>query len=193
MARSSLIPFGGGAFGGSDPVLSLHREMNRLFDDMFRAPAAGRGPSEGAGSIVSAQMNVSETDKEIRVSVELPGVRQDDIDIDLQDDLLTIHGEKRFEQERGGEKENYHFVERAYGSFQRSLRLPFRASPEQVNATFQDGVLTVTIPKSEQQQRGSRIPIQGATAQAGQAPREAERPAGGRQQPGEGQSAPAHH
>jgi HSP20 family protein len=175
MARSSLIPFGS-PYGGADPILSLHREMNRLFDDVFRAPAA-RG--ERAGSIVNAQMNVSETDKEIRVSVELPGVRQDDIDIDLHGDLLTIRGEKRFEREQGDEKENYHFVERAYGTFQRSLRLPFEASPEQVTAAFDNGVLTVTVPKSAQQQRSRRIPIQGSAPRTGEA--------------GEGQQPPAHH
>jgi HSP20 family protein len=71
-------------------------------------------------------MNVSETDKDIRITAELPGVSQEDVDVKLDDDVLTIRGEKKFEQEN--EKENFHFVERSYGTFQRSLRLPFPAS-----------------------------------------------------------------
>lgn len=165
MARNSLIPFG--ALGGADPIWSLHREMNRLFDDLLRPPpTGGRGSGQaqhqtaGALSLISANMNVSETDDELRVTVELPGVTDQDIEVNLNDDLLTIRGEKKLEQERGGEKENFHYVERSYGSFQRSLRLPFDANPEQVRAAFQNGVLTVTVPKSAQQQRSHRIQIQ---------------------------------
>ena len=172
--RSSLIPFGG-AFGASDPVLSLHREMNRLFDDVLRTPlgtrALGEGQAAGPLGIVNANMNVSETDNELRVSVELPGVSEQDIDVSLDNDILTIRGEKKLEEERGGPKENYHFVERSYGSFQRSLRLPFDANPEEVRANFDNGVLRVTVPKSAQQQRSRRIEIQkGAGRQIGEQP-----------------------
>ena len=123
MARNPLTQFrsGSGLLGGGDPFLSLHREMNRLFDDAFRGmPAQG---SATGGSFVNAHMNVSETDNEIRITAELPGVAEKDIDVTLDDDILTIRGEKRFEQ--SDEKENFHFVERSYGTFQRSLRLPF--------------------------------------------------------------------
>ena len=68
-------------------------------------------------------MNVSETDKEIRITAELPGVTEQDIEVSLDDDVLTIRGEKKFE--RKDDKENFHFVERSYGTFQRSLRLPY--------------------------------------------------------------------
>ena len=160
---SRLVPFG---FGGADPLLSLHREMNRLFDDVFRtgeprAFAEGQSGPSGQAAMINARMNVAETDRDVRVSMELPGVRQEDIEVDLSDDVLTISGEKRFEGERGGEKENYHFVERAYGRFQRSIRLPFQANPDDVRASFQDGVLTVSIPKAAQQQRSRRIQVQG--------------------------------
>jgi HSP20 family protein len=164
MARNPLIPFG---FGGADPILSLHREMNRLFDDVFRGAPGGRNvPQDQASSapaIFNASMNVSETDRELRVSVELPGVAEQDIDIKLNDEVLTVRGEKKFEAERGGgDKENFHYVERSYGSFQRSLRLPFAASPDEVRASFENGVLTITVPKSAQQERSRRIAIQGA-------------------------------
>jgi HSP20 family protein len=103
-------------------------------------------------------MNVSETDKEIRITAELPGVDQNDVDVSLDDDVLTIRGEKKFEQKE--EKENFHFVERSYGTFQRSVRLPFPVDPEQVNASFENGVLTVSLPKTAQQERSRKIQIQ---------------------------------
>jgi HSP20 family protein len=112
----------------------------------------------------NASMDVAEADNELRVCVDLPGVEEKDIDVTLDDDLLTIRGEKKSEQERGDKKENYHLVERSYGSFQRSLRLPFHANPDEVKAAFENGVLTVTVPKSAQQSRAKRIQIQGGQA-----------------------------
>ncbi|ACG79963.1 heat shock protein Hsp20 (plasmid) [Phenylobacterium zucineum HLK1] len=160
----SLTPF-----GGADPLLSLHREMNRLFDDVFRGSRSFAPPAtQGSGSTPStfnASMDVAETDKEVRVCVELPGVDEKDIDVTLDNDLLTIRGEKKFEQEKGDEKTNYHFVERGYGRFQRSLRLPFQANPDEVKASYNNGVLTVTVPKSAQQARSRRIQIQGSAGQ----------------------------
>jgi len=161
MARNPLTPFrsGFGMLGGSDPFLSLHREMNRLFDDVLRDTGLPSAGQIGASNLVNASMNVSETDKEIRITAELPGVSEQDIDVSLDDDVLTIRGEKKFEQK--DEKENFHFVERSYGTFQRSLRLPFTVNPDQVRASFENGVLTVTVPKSGQQQRSRRIQVQG--------------------------------
>jgi len=150
---------------GGDPFLSLHREMNRLFDDVFRgnlAEGEGSGQAAQGGSIIPARMNVSETENEFRITAELPGVTEQDVDVRLDDDMLTIRGEKRSEQK--DEKENYHFVERSFGSFQRSLRLPFAVDPEQVQARFENGILTVTLPKTQQQERSRRIQIQGSGA-----------------------------
>ena len=167
MARNPMTPFrpGGGLFPG-DPFLSLHREMNRLFDDVFRGvglPAASGSQGQGdVGTFVHASMNVSETDKEIRITAELPGVAEQDIDVSLDDDVLTIRGEKKFE--RKDDKENFHFVERSYGTFQRSLRLPYAVESEQVRASFENGVLTVTVPKTERQERSRRIQVQGQGA-----------------------------
>jgi len=167
MARNPMTPFrpGGGMFPG-DPFLSLHREMNRLFDDVFRGaalPAASGSQGQGdVGNFVNASMNVSETDKEIRVTAELPGVTEQDIDVSLDDDVLTIRGEKKFE--RKDDKENFHFVERSYGTFQRSLRLPYAVDSEQVQASFENGILTVTVPKTGRQERSRRIQVQGRGA-----------------------------
>jgi HSP20 family protein len=165
MARNLITPFraGGGMIRG-EPFLSLHREMNRLFDDAFRGAGlpAAETESQGGGTFVNASMNVSETEKEIRITAELPGVSEQDIDVSLDDDVLTIRGEKKFE--RTDDKENFHFVERSYGTFQRSLRLPFPVDPEQVQASFENGVLTVTVPKIGRQERSRRIQVQGRGA-----------------------------
>ena len=98
MARNPMTPFrpGGGMFPG-DPFLSLHREMNRLFDDVFRGaalPAAWDPGPRRVSNFVNASMNVSETENEIRLTAELPGVTEQDIDISLDDDVLTIRGRR---------------------------------------------------------------------------------------------------
>ncbi|KLK91686.1 type III effector protein [Microvirga vignae] len=165
MARNPLTPFrsGFGLLGGDDPFFSLHREMNRLFDDVLRGtglPSTGQ-QGEG-GNFITAQMNVSETQNEIRITAELPGVSEQDIDISLEDDMLTIRGEKKFE--RTDEKENFHFMECSYGTFQRSVRLPFPVNPDQVQAGYENGVLTVTVPKTGRPERSHRIQIQGRAA-----------------------------
>ena len=171
MARNPLTPYRGGGLlgGGFDPLFSLHRDMNRLFEDVLGGglPFAGGSSGQGGqGQIINAHMNVSETESEVRVSAELPGIKEDDIDVSLNDDVLTIRGEKRFE--RKDEKENFHFVERSFGTFQRSIRLPFPVNPEQVQANFENGVLTVTLPKSAQQERTRRIQVQrGSSGSAG--------------------------
>ena len=164
MARNPLSPSGFGGAGergvGSDPFLSLHREMNRLFDDVLRGSfgVPSREGQAGQGGTLMPHIDVSETDKELKICAELPGVTENDVEVTLNDDVLTIRGEKKFE--RTNEQENYHFVERSYGTFQRSLRVPYPVEPEQVQARFEHGVLTVTLPKAEQQQRSRRIQVQ---------------------------------
>src|SRR5687767_14451451 len=89
-------------------------------------------------------------------------------DISLDQDVLTIRGEKKFERSEGGEKEAFHFMERSYGAFQRSIRLPGPRDPEQVRAVFENGVLQITLPKAQQQERSQKIQIQSG-GKAGQA------------------------
>lgn len=177
MARNPMTSFRpGGGMLPDDPFLSLHREMNRLFDDVLRGTGlpAGGSQGQGVGNFVNASMNVSETENEIRITAELPGVTEQDIDVSIDDDVLTIRGEKKFE--RTDNKENFHFVERSYGTFQRSLRLPFPVDPEQVQARFENGVLTVTLPKTGRQERSRRIHVQargaGGQSTAGGGPAE---------------------
>jgi HSP20 family protein len=91
--------------------------------------------------------DVSETENELIVKGEVPGMDQKDIDINLSDGLLTIKGEKKHEKE--DKNENYHCVERHYGKFSRTMRVPFEVEADKVDATYKDGVLKVTLPKSE--------------------------------------------
>ena len=170
MARNALIPSRARPRGltGFNPLMSLNRDINRLFDDFLQPSAVPTmADSAVATALIAPQMNVSETDNEIRIAAELPGVDLDDLEVDVMDDMLVIRGEKRLE--RSDEDENFHFVECAYGSFQRTVQLPFAADPDQVQANFENGVLSITVPKSDQQQRVHRIDVQpGSGAQGGE-------------------------
>lgn len=120
----------------------LHRSIDDLLEDFF----GGYGLTEQAGGI-SPRFEVAETDGAIVVDVELPGMDEKDVQITLQDNVLTIKGEKRQEQET--KKKNCYISERSYGSFQRSLQLGSGVDEENISAAFKKGVLTVTIPKVE--------------------------------------------
>jgi HSP20 family protein len=152
--------------GGGDPFLTLHREMNRLFDDVLRgggsAAGGGQGPSAPTG-LLAPHMDVSETEKEIRIQVELPGVNENDVELALNDDVLTIRAEKK--QERKEEREGVHISERSFGTFQRAIRLPYQIDAEKVQARFENGVLHVTVPKTPEQERTKKIQIQGGRPQ----------------------------
>jgi HSP20 family protein len=151
---------------GFDPFTTLHREMNRLFDDALRGWPSSPASSGGGGNVMAPRINVSETENEIRVEAELPGVSEKDVNIELVDDLLTIRGEKQAQHE--GKNQNYHIVERSFGSFARSIRLPFSPQPNQVKAEFTNGVLHITMPKSAAQEKVHRIQVQPGSGSAGQ-------------------------
>lgn len=138
-------PFGGIRRRGDvfSELSRMQEEMNRYFDDFFGEQR--RGLSEGAWL---PAVDVSETDSEMVVRAELPGMTQDDIEVNLQDNVLTLKGEKK--QEKKEEKENYHRVERSYGSFSRSFTLPAGVNQDEVKATFKDGVLEIAMPKTEE-------------------------------------------
>jgi HSP20 family protein len=138
-------PFGGIRRRGDvfSELTRMQEEMNRYFDDFFGEQR--RGLAEGAWL---PAVDVSETDSEMVVRAELPGMTQDDIEVNLQDNVLTLKGEKK--QEKKEEKENYHRVERSYGSFSRSFTLPAGVNQDEVKATFKDGVLEIAMPKTEE-------------------------------------------
>lgn len=167
MARSLIPPAFDAGFSTSraDPFLALHREVNRLFDDALRGfDPAGGASSVGGASMATPRMNVSETARDIRIEVELPGVSEQEVQVDLTDDLLTIRGEKRVTREDA----HHHVVERSFGGFARLIRLPFSPEPDRVQAGFSHGVLTITVPKSAPGSRVHRIQVRpGAGAGGG--------------------------
>lgn len=167
MQIRDLIPWGqrGSSTGGlakqeeESPVLSLQRDINRVFDQFWRrfetAPFSGFENVFGGGS---PRTDIAETDKEIEVSVELPGMDEKDIEVSMTEDTLTIKGEKKGEREE--KKKGYYLHERSYGSFYRSIPLPSGVDTDKANAEFKKGVLTVTLPKTpEAQARVKRIEV----------------------------------
>jgi HSP20 family protein len=125
---------------------SLQTEMNRLFNTVFDAPAAG-GNGGQARRWVPA-MDLLETEEHFVLRADLPGMREGDVSIELEDNVLTVSGERKAEHE--DRQEGYYRVERAFGSFSRSLTLPKGIDPESVTAHFDSGVLEVRIPKPEE-------------------------------------------
>jgi HSP20 family protein len=134
-----------------DPFVTFRREMDRMFDHFFDGFSGRFG--NGSGAIAPA-IDLGETEKEMVVTAELPGVRDKDLEVSLAGDVLTIKGEKKTETEETNGNATY--TERRYGSFTRSLRLPFEVKDEQVDAKFKDGVLTVRFPKPADMQKQVR-------------------------------------
>lgn len=143
MNLKSLIPIGRErGVAQRDPFTSLHREIDRLFEDFARGFPTFRS---GDMPALAPSMDVTETDKEIEITAELPGLEEKDVQINLADNVLTIRGEKKAEKEQ--KEKDYHLVERSYGSFSRSVQLPAGTDPDAVKATIDKGVLKVTVPK----------------------------------------------
>jgi HSP20 family protein len=138
-----------------DPFVALRREMDRMFDEFFNN-FGGRSlrPLVGGGQGVTPTIDVRETDKDVVVTAELPGLDQKDFDVTLSGDILTIRGEKKVEQEQKVGHRNY--LERQFGAFSRSLRLPFEVKDEEVEARYDKGVLTVRVPKPADAQKAAR-------------------------------------
>ncbi len=124
---------------------SLQTEMNRLFSAAFDAPTAGGG---GGARRWTPAMDLVEIDEAFVLRADLPGLGEDDVNIELEDNVLTVSGERKAEHE--DKREGFYRMERSYGSFSRSLTLPKGVDPEAVNASFDRGVLEVRIPKPEQ-------------------------------------------
>ncbi|HWA21665.1 MAG TPA: Hsp20/alpha crystallin family protein [Caulobacterales bacterium] len=135
------------------PFHSLHRDINRLFDDAFRDFGL---PAFGASGRMWPSIEVTEHEKDICVTAELSGLDEKDVEIAVEDGVLTIRGEKHTEVD---DKER-RYTERSYGRFERRVTLPAEVEEERAKATFKNGLLTVTLPKSEREQaRSRRIPI----------------------------------
>jgi HSP20 family protein len=129
-------------------LASLQQEMNRLFTTFFDAPAtAGGAGNGGALRRWVPAMDLVETDDQFVLRADLPGLSEGDVNIEVEDGVLTVSGERKAEHEE--KKEGYYRVERSFGSFRRSLTLPDGVDPESVTASVDKGVLEVRIPKPE--------------------------------------------
>ena len=136
-----------------NPFLTLHREMNRLFDDMFNNFGT---PSPLGRMPAWPSVEVIQSDTDIRISAELPGLDEKDVEVLVDDDVLTIRGEKRSETQ----DQERRFSERYYGRFERVIPLPFAVEEDKAEVSFNNGVLTVTLPKSARaEDRAKRIAI----------------------------------
>lgn len=128
---------------GQDSLASLQRELGQLFEGFFDG-----GPMHFAnqGLQMAPKLDVSETDKELHVTAELPGLKEEDINVEVTGDSLRIRGEKK--DERDEKQHNFHRVERSFGMFERVVPLHIEVNREQVQATYKDGILTIVLPKA---------------------------------------------
>lgn len=167
MAIRDLIPWGRDnrpapvpSKGEEHPFLTLHREMNRLFDDVFGRSFLPSAASFGGLANAWPRVEVVADDKGLKVTAELPGLEEKDVDLRLEKDGLLIAGETNSERQDAtrGYSERYH------GRFERWIPLPFEVDEDSVEATFRNGVLDVTLPKSPKaRESGKRIQIGGAS------------------------------
>jgi len=145
---------------GEDRLLDFRSQMNRLVDAFFERPFSIDpffGEFSLSGDFVP-RIDVSDTDKEITVRAELPGMEPENIDITLSGNALIIRGEKQAEKEEKGKR--YYQIERSYGSFYRSIPLPDEVDENRINATFKNGVVKISLPKTaEAQKKSKRISV----------------------------------
>lgn len=142
------VTVAGGA--ASHPIVQLQREMDRLFENAFRGFGLSPFRSElftplTDSGLLKPQVDIGATDKEYSITVEVPGVDEKDVKVEIANNTMTIRGEKK--QEKEEKEKNYYRVERSYGSFQRVLSLPEDANQDDIKATFKNGVLTIKMPR----------------------------------------------
>lgn len=132
-----------------EPLRELENFQNRINRFFHDFPSAG----SDFGFSFNPKIDISDDEKNIYVEAEIPGVKKDNIDISLQDNILTIKGEKKEETEEKKDNKNYYRSERSYGSFTRSFTLPSEVNPKTCNAKFEDGILKIEIAKSQPKPR----------------------------------------
>ncbi|HET6489676.1 MAG TPA: Hsp20/alpha crystallin family protein [Syntrophales bacterium] len=141
------------------PLFSLQRDMNRLFDDFFRGfdlKPLRMADERWAG--FNPRMDLEETEKEYRITAELPGMEEKDVEVFLTGNSITLKGEKKEEKEEKGK--NYYHTERSYGSFHRTVPLPDGIDLKKVDAEFKNGVLMVKLPKTvEAKTKSKKVPV----------------------------------
>jgi HSP20 family protein len=143
-----------------EPLARLRNEVDRLFDD-FPARWSPMPFSRLASALPMPAVDVTETDKAYKLSVEVPGMDASDIQVEVDDDMIVISGEKR--EEREEQEKNYSYSERSYGAFERRIELPAGSDPQDIKAKVRNGVLQLTLTKSQKAvENKRRIEIEGA-------------------------------
>ena len=157
--RSMLPTLWGESAAERLPFRALQQEVDKLFNDFtMDFPLAGRCNKNGS---LAMQVDVAETDKSLEVTAELPGVNEKEIDVSLAGDMLTIKAEKKSDREE--KTKDYHLVERSYGTFERSMRLPFKADPAKIEAKFAKSLLKLRVQKpADAQTPAQRIELNAA-------------------------------
>lgn len=128
-------------------IARMHNQLDRLFDDFFTDPFGAMTVRRMPTPFVP-KIDVSETEKEIKITAEIPGMDEKDINVNLQNDVLTISGEKSNEVDE--KSSTFHRMERSYGAFRRDIQIPADINSEKISAIFNKGVLTITMPKPEE-------------------------------------------
>jgi HSP20 family protein len=165
MAMRDLIPWGRESATPSlwrenewSPMSSFRREVDRLFDDFFRAPTVGRFGDFGRMTANWPRLDVDEKDNEVVVTAEVPGMTDKDVELFVDNGNLTIRGERK------GEKEERGYSERFFGRFERQIPLPASVDEQNCKADFHDGLLTIHLPKTkEAAESRKKIPINADT------------------------------
>ncbi|HYF60414.1 MAG TPA: Hsp20/alpha crystallin family protein [Burkholderiaceae bacterium] len=159
--RHPLSSFG--PVSATDPFAFLNDEMDRLVDHAFRrlgAPAPQGDRTRARADAIAPRMDVTETDREIVIAVDVPGVAREDLELAIDGDVLTLRGRRRPAPSGDGDRQPVvRLSERAHGEFERRVRLPFEADPERCRAALRDGVLSVTLARPEAQRRARRLEI----------------------------------
>ena len=152
-------------------LLSIQDEMNQMFSRAF-GQQAGQAGESGQRAMWAPALDIAERKDAYLVSVEVPGMKPEDLDVTLENGLLTVQGERRFEQEATDKQ--WHRVERRYGRFRRSITLPSQVQADAIEASFEDGVLNVRVPKAEEAKPkrievrgGGRKAVEGTSTQTG--------------------------
>lgn len=160
MANNPLTWYRPSAVMARSPFADFQKQMNRLMEDAFGDFGSFPSVPEEVRGVLSPKIELTDGEREYRVTAEMPGVEEKDIEVHLDGDLLTLKAEKKAEKKE--DKDNTHFTERSFGMFERSLRLPFQPDAGGVSAGFEKGVLTIVVPKPPGGEQKRRIEVKGA-------------------------------
>ncbi|MEQ8652096.1 MAG: Hsp20/alpha crystallin family protein [Kiloniellales bacterium] len=149
-------------FSGTSMFKSLQDEMDRMFHAFAMPQMSWRSAAAPGNGAMGLRVDIGESDKEIHIEADLPGVPEEAVEVTLDDDILRIHAERKEESEKS--EKDWRVVERSRGTFERSIRMPAGIDPDKVEAHFEKGVLKVTLPKPpETQASAHRIPVKKAS------------------------------